>query len=467
MNRFFSLLLVSLLSGAITLVGYKYFIEDSILNTPQEKTLDPGNFQTIDARVGDIQTASDFTTIAQSTVDAVVHVKNVSYLQNRSNALLEFFYGQNYSKPQAQIGMGSGVIISPDGYIVTNNHVIAKASELEVTLNDNQVYSATVIGTDPQSDIALLKINATQNLPYLIFGDSDKIELAQWVLAVGNPFNLTSTVTAGIISAKARNLSKTGIQSFIQTDAVINPGNSGGALVNNKGELIGINTMISSNTGSYVGYGFAVPSNLTKKIIQDLMQFGNVKKAAIGVNGGELNQHLAKELNLSISQGFYISSIYPESNAHKAGLKPGDIITKINGKKIATFIDLKTILNQKNPGDLVELTITSGDTQKQVSLELIGELNQRVNFHGFEFATLTDQQKQQLNIPNGLIITQVQNSKYLAYKQDLLGGILISINDKQIDSIEKATKLFNQITDLEKIKLKIMTPNGQYISLLL
>lgn len=467
MNRFLSLLFVSLLSGAITLIGYKYFIEDPIFNKTNQTSINSDDFQTIDSRIGDLQVGSDFTTIAQSTVNAVVHVKNVSYIQNKSNPLLEFFYGQNYSKPQAQVGMGSGVIISPDGYIVTNNHVIAKASELEVTLNDNQIYSAKLIGTDAQSDIALLKIDTTENLPYLIFGDSDKIELAQWVLAVGNPFNLTSTVTAGIISAKARNLSKTGIQSFIQTDAVINPGNSGGALVNNKGELIGINTMISSNTGSYVGYGFAVPSNLTKKIIQDLMQFGNVQKAAIGINGGELNQHLAKELNLSLSQGFYISSIYPESNAGKQGLKPGDIITHIQGKPIATFIDLKTILNQKSPGDKIQITFVRKDKPQEIQLELIGELNQKVSFHGFEFETLTDQQKQALNLPFGLMITQVQNSKYLAYKQDLLGGILLSINDKEINSPEMATAIFNEINDLEKVKLKIMTPSGQYISLLL
>lgn len=277
MNKFASIFLISLLSGTITLAGYKLFIEPTnqalLTNTEYQSH---NSFYKQNRQLSNI----DFTEAAESTVHAVVHVKNVSYRTTPNNPLLEFFYGYKSGQTQAQIGMGSGVIISEDGYIVTNNHVIADASELEITLNNNKAYKAKLIGTDKAMDIALLKIDSQDKLPYLVFGDSDEIHLGEWVLAVGNPYNLTSTVTAGIISAKARNLTKSGIQSFIQTDAVVNPGNSGGALVNSRGELIGINTMISSNTGSYVGYSFAVPSNVTRKIIEDILEFGNVQQGA-------------------------------------------------------------------------------------------------------------------------------------------------------------------------------------------
>ena len=286
MKKFGSLFAVSLLSGAVTLGAYKFFLEPN--NSGKLTIASPNYSKNVSLGAENI----DFTTAAENTVHAVVHVKNVSVSKVPSNPLMEFIYGYQGPREQTQIGTGSGVIVTEDGYIVTNNHVIQDATEIEVTLNNNKSYKAKLVGTDSKMDIALLKVDADEKLPYVVFGDSDAIKVGEWVLAVGNPYNLNSTVTAGIVSAKARNLSNNGIQSFIQTDAAVNPGNSGGALVNTRGELVGINTMISSPTGSYAGYSFAVPSNLTRKIIEDLMQFGNVQRGVLGVEGSaETGEH--------------------------------------------------------------------------------------------------------------------------------------------------------------------------------
>ncbi|MBC7525745.1 MAG: trypsin-like peptidase domain-containing protein, partial [Flavobacterium sp.] len=263
MKRFSSLFLVSLLSGAVTIGAYKLFVEKDF-GRNSIVTEAPSS---LGKNVGFSAENIDFVDAASKAVHSVVHVKNVS-IRTVSNPIMEFFYGsRGGSQQQEQVGTGSGVIISADGYIVTNNHVIKDASDIEITLNNKKIYKAKLIGTDAKMDIALLKIDADEKLPFSSFADSDQVKVGEWVLAVGNPYNLTSTVTAGIVSAKARNLDTNGIQSFIQTDAAVNPGNSGGALVNTRGELIGINTMISSQTGSYVGYSFAVPSNITRKII--------------------------------------------------------------------------------------------------------------------------------------------------------------------------------------------------------
>ena len=277
MKKIASLLVVSVFAGAITLGGYKMFFEQhSYVFTENTGTpFAPVSYTPTSAKGAGINEV-DFTTAAETTVNAVVHVKNVT-INSGPKSIMDILYGYKPdATPQIQ-GAGSGVIISPDGYIVTNNHVIDGASQLQVTLNNNTTYQATLIGTDPNSDIALIKIDADQKLPYLAFGDSDNTKIGEWVLAVGNPFNLTSTVTAGIVSAKARSLGGSN-QSFIQTDAAVNPGNSGGALVNTNGDLIGVNTAITSQTGSYVGYSFAVPSNIAKKVIDDILEYGNVQK---------------------------------------------------------------------------------------------------------------------------------------------------------------------------------------------
>lgn len=337
MKRFLSLFLVSLLSGIITLGSYKLLFDDNgYFSKNKSVTTLASNLH---GRTVNLSAeAVDFTEAADKTIHTVVHVKNVSR-KNVSNPILEYFYGYRGNQLQEQVGTGSGVIISEDGYIVTNNHVIKDASEIEITLNNRKSYPAKLIGTDSKMDIALLKINADEKLPYTVFANSDSVKIGEWVLAVGNPYNLNSTVTAGIISAKARNLDTSGIQSFIQTDAAVNPGNSGGALVNTRGELIGINTMISSPTGSYAGYSFAVPSNNARKIIEDLMEFGNVQRGILGVEGGELNSLASKELGIKETQGFYINKVQQKSGAEKAGLQKGDIIIKLDNHTISSFAD--------------------------------------------------------------------------------------------------------------------------------
>ena len=357
MKKIASLFLVSVFAGAITLGAYKLFFEKESYKwvTSEQETpfVTTSNLDT-SARGAGINEV-DFTLAAEKTVHSVVHVKNMTISKGPSS-IAEFFYG--YERQQTpQVGTGSGVIISPDGYIVTNNHVIANSSQLEVTLNNNKTYEAEVIGTDADTDIALLKIDAEGALPYLAFGDSDNTKIGEWVLAVGNPFNLTSTVTAGIVSAKARSLSPRRTQSFIQTDAAVNPGNSGGALVNTNGDLIGINTAITSQTGSYVGYAFAVPSNIAKKVVEDIMEFGNVQKGLLGISAANTNSPAAIEMGLDQLEGVYIAGVEEESGADDAGLMEGDVIKKVDNIEIGKFSELTGYLSAKRPGDIVQVTL--------------------------------------------------------------------------------------------------------------
>ena len=328
-----------------------------------------------------------------------MHVKNKTISKV---PYLDFFYGYRGDREQTQIGTGSGVIITEDGYIVTNNHVIQNATELEVTLNNNKSYQAKLVGTDSKMDIALLKIEADEKLPYTVFGNSDEIKVGEWVLAVGNPYNLTSTVTAGIVSAKARNLDTGGIQSFLQTDAAVNPGNSGGALVNTRGELIGINTMISSPTGSYTGYSFAIPSNITRKIIEDIMEFGNVQRGILGVEGGELNSSASKELGIKETEGFYIKKVSKKSGAEKAGLLKGDIIVKLDEQKVSTFADLSGYISTKRPGDKVEVTFIRDGKNKTVPVILSKNELFGTEFKGIELENIEAADKKKFNLDYGV-----------------------------------------------------------------
>ena len=458
MKKLLSTFFICLLTAIITLVGYRYYIEKGT-PLPQEDSTPSTLGQSLRTmNEGPV----DFTTAAENTVNAVVHVKNLSYISTRTNPLLEFFYGYK-GGTQTQIGTGSGVIISEDGYIVTNNHVIANASELEVTLNNNKTYKAKLIGTEKEMDLALLKIEASEKLPFLTFGDSDAIRLGEWVLAVGNPYNLTSTVTAGIISAKARNLSETGIQSFIQTDAAVNPGNSGGALVNVQGELIGINTMISSNTGSYVGYAFAVPSNVTKKIVEDFLEFGDVQHGVLGVSGFELNSAWAQKLQLSNDKGFYIQAVTQGSDAEKIQLQSGDIITAINGREISSFVDIKNILNTKRPGDSVQLTVQSNGKTLQKDIKLVQAPTSSFVFNGLEFSELTGSEKAKFNLNYGIKITGVSGQKYRAYEAELTNSILLAVQGRKITSTAQAQELLSQSNDNQRIKLDVLSPNGELI----
>lgn len=311
----------------------------------------------------------DLTFAAKKSINAVVHVKNTSIVKENDSWALQFFYGDDSRK---RVGTGSGVIISPDGYIITNHHVIDNASEVIVTTNDNKEYEAVIVGSDEVTDVAVLKINSNEKFEYLLFGDSENSEIGQWVLAVGNPYNLNSTVTAGIISSKSRDLNEYDQinQSFIQTDAAVNIGNSGGALVNINGELIGINTAIQSMTGGFVGYSFAIPSNIVRKIFEDILEYGDVQKGLLGVRGVALKSSYSKQLNLTDTEGFYIDIIEPGFGADLAELKKGDIIKEIDGIKINKFSDLSGYLSTKRPGDKVNVTYSRENQLKRTTVTL-------------------------------------------------------------------------------------------------
>jgi len=315
---------------------------------------------------------TDFVNASEKAIKSVVHIKS-KYLSNEIYGYYDPFYGRRYfNQPKEKLASGSGVIISADGYIITNRHVINEAEEIEVVLNDKRTYNAKILGEDPNSDLALLKIEE-KNLPYLEFDNSNNLKIGEWVLAVGNPYNLNSTVTAGIISAKSRKiniLNDGGIESFIQTDAAINSGNSGGALVNTNGKLIGINTAIQSNTGSFSGYGFAIPSNMVKKIINDLKEYGEVRRAYLGIYIADINTQIKNELKLSSLKGVLISKVLENSAAEKVGLKKFDVILEINGFKVNSTSELHEIIIQFNPGEVIKCTIQSKNEIKTVELSL-------------------------------------------------------------------------------------------------
>ena len=314
----------------------------------------------------------NFVDAAEKAIKSVVHIKS-KYISNEIYRYYDPFYGQRYyNQPQENIASGSGVIISNDGYIVTNRHVINNATEIEVILNDKRTYNAEILGDDPNSDLALLKID-DQDLPFMKFDDSNDLRIGEWVLAVGNPYNLNSTVTAGIISAKSRKiniLNDGGIEAFIQTDAAINSGNSGGALVNTNGNLIGINTAIQSKTGSFTGYGFAIPSNMAKKIINDLKTYGEVKRAYLGIYISDINTQIKKELNLNNLKGVLISDVIKNSTAENAGIKKLDIILAVNNIEVNSTSELHEIIIQYNPGEIINCTIKRKDEIKEFTISL-------------------------------------------------------------------------------------------------
>ncbi|KQB43110.1 serine protease [Flavobacterium sp. L1I52] len=466
MKRFSNLFLVSLLSGATTLGAYKLLFDDNGYFSNDKKTITTLASDNYTKRVGLSSDVLDFTEAADKTIHTVVHVKNVSY-QKVSDPMLEFFYGYRGGQAQEQVGTGSGVIISEDGYIVTNNHVIKDASEIEITLNNKKSYKAKLIGTDSKMDIALLKIDADEKLPYTTFGNSDDVKVGEWVLAVGNPYNLTSTVTAGIVSAKARNLGTDGIQSFIQTDAAVNPGNSGGALVNTRGDLIGINTMITSMTGSYVGYSFAVPSNIARKIIEDIMEYGNVQRGILGVEGGELNGTASKELGVKQTEGFYINNVRKNTGADKAGLKKGDIIVKIDNQNIATFADLSGYINTKRPNDKVNVTIIRDNASKTVPVTLSKNEFFSAEFKGIELENISATDKKKFHVDYGVKIKSINNENLRQYADELQGNIILSIDNVKIKDIESASKLLNNKDDQQSVRIEMLNKNGEIIRIII
>lgn len=461
MKRISSLFLVSLFSGAITLGAYKLLFEKE--NSSGITTVASSNYS---KSVGLTPEGMDFTAAAESTVHSVVHVKNVS-VRTIYNPIMEYFYGSRGGQQQEQIGTGSGVIISEDGYIVTNNHVIKDATDLEVTLNNNKSYKAKLIGTDSKMDIALLKIDADVKLPYTAFADSDQVKVGEWVLAVGNPYNLTSTVTAGIVSAKARNLDTNGIQSFIQTDAAVNPGNSGGALVNARGELIGINTMISSPTGSYTGYSFAVPSNITRKIIEDIMEYGNVQRGILGVEGGELNSKASTELGINDTEGFYINKVTKNSGAEKAGLKKGDIIKKLDNQSVNSFAELSGYISTKRPNDAVKVTYIRNGETKTTNVTLIKNDVFTTEFKGIELENIDSNDKKRFRIDYGVKIKEINNENLAPYYDQLKGNIILSVDNVKATDVESISNYLNKKDEKRSANIKMIDKSGQVIQIII
>ena len=399
----------------------------------------------------------DLTYAAENAVRAVVNIEATISVGNRAmprDPFFEFFgYPQGYGEREARAG-GSGVIISEDGYIVTNNHVIDNASTVEVTLNDKRKFDAKVIGTDPSTDIALLKIEAN-NLPIISFGDSDNLHIGEWVLAVGNPFNLTSTVTAGIVSAKARNINilnaEMKIESFIQTDAAVNPGNSGGALVNTRGELVGINTAIASQTGSYTGYSFAVPTSIVSKVVADLKEYSVVQRAVLGVQIADITNELAKEKNLTTLKGAYIAGVQDNSSAADAGLKEGDIITAINNQNVNSVAELQEQVSRYRPGNDIKINYIRNDKTQSVIVKLKNRSgNTNVvkiadnNILGATFKEVDPQVVEKFRLNSGIQIATIDRNGALAKAGLKKDFIILKVNGQPIRSEKDLTTIVNQ-----------------------
>lgn len=445
MKKIFTLVLVSALGGALTLGTYKTFIEkeNQVIVESQSETPNyiPTNYKpsnTVYSTIND----TDFTEAAERTVHAVVHVKSTTI--NNQITMRDLLFGRGTSR--AQVGSGSGVIISPDGYIVTNNHVIEGSQSLSVTTNDNKTFRAVVIGTDTKTDIALLKIDTDEDLAYATFGDSDNAKIGEWVLAVGNPFNLTSTVTAGIISAKSRDLTGESFQSFIQTDAAVNPGNSGGALVNATGDLIGINTAITSQTGSYIGYSFAVPSNIARKVVGDIMEYGNVQNGILGIIPRPLDSFTAEKLGVSETEGIYIEEVEAKSGAEEAGIKSGDIIKKLDNVKINKFADLRGFLSAKRPNDIIRVTIIRRGNERVIPVKLTKSNLLKIEFLGLELRELSRKLKNLYDIKGGLYVYSTTNKKLYEELGIRNGYIIIGVNEYDINTLDDIAKFKKKYT---------------------
>lgn len=433
----------------------------------------------------------DLTYAAEKSLPSVVHIlstKNskVQTVEVQSDPFSDFFsdpfgfFGNpnqgNGGKQKRSVrtpkqqGSGSGVIISNDGYIVTNNHVVADADELTVTLNDNKEYSARIIGTDKTTDLALIKIDG-KNFPAITIANSEDIKVGEWVLAVGNPFNLTNTVTAGIVSAKGRSLYQNGVESFIQTDAAINPGNSGGALVNTRGELIGINAMLYSQTGSFSGYGFAIPTSIMNKVVDDLKKYGTVQRAVIGIQGSDVKNYVdaqkdqGKDIDLGTMEGIYVAKVTEESAAEEAGLKEGDVITAIDGKEVNKMADLQECLAKKRPGDKVSISYLRDKKKSTKTVTLKNEQGNTqvvkkadLDVLGGNFRAITDNQKQQFNIGYGLEVLKVNAGK-LKNAGITKGFIIQRVNDSAIKTIDD---LQNVVKEASTSKDPVLYIQGIY-----
>ena len=476
MKKFGLTLLTAFIGGAMALGTYKVienkYASNMSFEDRQKVYFTSNPSAPITSSAGEV----DFTQAAAAVTPAVVYIR-VTYQNDagddKQSELQQMFgnmFGQQMRPQGVQQASGSGVIISPDGYIVTNNHVVEKADKITVNTNDHRTFQAKVIGTDPNTDLALIKISAT-DLPIVKLGNSDDAKVGEWVLAVGNPFNLTSTVTAGIVSAKGRNIGIIGsqddqnqnpfgrtsndgprtnksIESFIKTDAAINPGNSGGALVNTKGELIGINSAIASQTGSYEGYGFAIPINLAKKVLNDIEKYGAVKRGFVGVSFTELNPDVAEQLKTSVTNGLYVRDIVPGGGAQEAGIKAGDVIVKVENTPVYESSDLQERVGELQPGDKIHLTVLRDGSEKAFTVTLKGDLpvathtaavtksaSELFNKLGASFMPITKEQKAQFHIQSGVVVTQVRPGRLFDDTEIPVGSVITSINRHAIGTI--------------------------------
>lgn len=490
MKKFGLTVLTAFLGGALALGTYK-IVENKYTGNMSLEDKQKVYFANNPLPSSNLSSAGevDFTTAAAEVTPAVVYIRTTYASQENSGQdqmqqLFGDMFGQRMVPQGPQMASGSGVIISPDGYIVTNNHVVEKAEKIEIVTNDHRNFTAKVIGTDPNTDLALIKINAT-NLPIAKLGNSDAVRVGEWVLAVGNPFKLTSTVTAGIVSAKGRGIGiigsenqeqdtpyghmrmqqgkrlNTGIESFIQTDAAINPGNSGGALVNTKGELIGINSAIASHTGSYEGYGFAIPINLAKKVLNDIEKYGAVKRGYLGVTFKELDQDQAEALHIDKTVGLYVDEVGAGSGAAQAGLKKGDIITKVEGKNVYESSDLQEPVARLKPGDKINLTVLRGGDEKNFTVTLkadAGSMTRRsvassksaeelYNKLGASFKPLNQAEKAKFHINSGVIVTQVRPGLLFDDTQIPVGSVITKINKQPVNNTDDISKALTNLSN--------------------
>lgn len=470
---------VGILGGTIPLATYVVMITSQTKLSDQ--VIDGNRINALPASFSGIDPSVDFTGASENTINSVVHVTTkVVQTTFQRDIFQEFFYGPGAGGreyKQYGSGAGSGVIVSSEGYIVTNNHVIENASEIEVILNDNSKYSAKVVGADPATDIAVLKIEGSGFQP-IPLGNSDDLKIGEWVLAVGNPFNLTSTVTAGIVSAKARNINllseRTGkeivpIESFIQTDAAVNPGNSGGALVNTRGELVGINTAIASQTGSYSGYSFAVPVNLVQKVMRDLIDYGIVQRGYLGVQISDITQEIKEKNKLPNLKGVFLAKVIEDGSADKAGLKDGDVILKIGNKEVNSVASMQEEIGKRRPGDKVSITIRKKDgdevikelvlRNKEGETTLVSKEEIKKNVAlGATFTQLTDKEKKELNISYGVKIKTLAAGKLKSLGLTE-GTIITKINNEPIETVEQLTTKLNGMN--RGILLEIMSESGK------
>lgn len=479
-NLFFGTTIVAVSALVASITTYKVIERNNTTETATTETIGLPVHKAAFTQASTPQQHIDLTDAADKSIHAVVHIKSTQNSRTqtiqRAPDIYDFFFGDGTGRrqeirTQPRVGFGSGVILTEDGYIVTNHHVIDNADVIDVTLNDNRSFKGRLIGSDENTDLALIKIEVDEKLPALPVGNSDELKIGEWVLAVGNPFNLTSTVTAGIVSAKARTLGvyNGGIESFIQTDAAINQGNSGGALVNANGELVGINSVLTSPTGSYAGYGFAIPTSIMTKVVNDLKEYGTVQRAILGIMGGTVTSELAEEKDLGTVDGVYVSEVMADGGAQEAGIEIGDVITAIDGTKIKNMAQMQELFTKYQPGDKVKITVLRKKKEKELEVTLKNVQgntnvvkNADLDMLGATFKELDEKEMRLYKTTYGLKVLDVSKGRF-ADAGIKKGFIIQKVNNtpmKSIEDIQKAIKQANTSSD-QVLFISGITPSGK------